>query len=148
MTRASPLSGLSAQHAEAILIGRQLLQLSSNAGDALQARWEQLRQRFHAEVEPHFRLEEEELLPVLDDLGESELVTRTWEDHEALRELVLDSNEPLATRLERLGLRLLAHVHFEETELFEVARRRLAPEVLARIARHAPPPPPEKTGTG
>jgi hypothetical protein len=147
MTRAPQLSGLSAQHAEAVLIGRRLLQLATSSETGIQALWEGLRQRFHAEVEPHFRIEEEELLPALEELGESELVTRTWEDHEALREMVLDSTEPLATRLERLGLRLLAHVHFEESELFEVARR-LPPEVLERLARHAPSSPREKTGTG
>ncbi|HEY0096647.1 MAG TPA: hemerythrin domain-containing protein [Archangium sp.] len=148
MTRPSPLSGLSAQHAEAVLIGRRLLQLAKNTGADIQRKWEELRQRFHAEVEPHFRFEEEELLPLLDDLGEGGLVTRTWEDHEALRELVLDSTEPLATRLERLGLRLLAHVHFEESELFPVAYRRLPPEVLEHIAQRAPPSPEGKTGTG
>jgi hypothetical protein len=148
MMHAPQFSGLSAQHAEAVLIGRRLLQLAQNTEAHLQAKWEELRRRFHAEVEPHFRIEEEELLPALDDLGLGGLVTRAWEDHEAIRALVLDSNEPLATRLERLGLRLLAHVHFEESELFPVAHRRLPPEVLERIARRAPPSPEEKTGTG
>jgi hemerythrin-like domain-containing protein len=148
MTRAPQLGGLSAQHAEAVLIGRRLLQLAKGSEKGIPSLWEGLRQRFHAEVEPHFRVEEEELLPALEELGESELVTRTWEDHEAIREMVLDSNEPLATRLERLGLRLLSHVHFEESELFEVARRRLPLEVLERIAHRAPPAPREQTGTG
>jgi len=146
MKREPSLRGLSAEHQEALLFGRRLLEVSTGPEEALQGAWELLRRRFHAEVQPHFLTEEQELLPALEALGEEALVARVWEDHEALRALVSDDAQPLRIRLEKLGLRLLAHVRFEEAQVFERASRRLDPEVLERIARRSPPPP--RTGTG
>ena len=140
MTRDIRLQGLSSEHEEAILIGRRLLQLCCEPEEGLKASWDMLLLRFYKDVEPHFRTEEQELFPALETVGEEELVARAWEDHEALRALVTHSEENLRTRMERLGRRLLAHVHFEETELFEVAQRKLAPEVLERISRRSPAP--------
>lgn len=140
MMRDTRLRGLSAEHQEALLFGRRLLEVSTRPDAELQSAWELLRRRFFAEVQPHFRTEEEELLPALEAAGEDALVARVWEDHEALRALVIDSAEPLRTRLEKLGLRLIAHVRFEEAQVFELAQRRLPPEVLERIARRTPPP--------
>lgn len=145
MRRDARLRGLSAEHQEALLFGRRLLEVASGPEEELHASWEVLRHRFHAEVQPHFLTEEQELLPALEAVGEEWLVARVWEDHEALRALVLASDEPLRVRLEKLGLRLIAHVRFEESQVFEVAQRRLPPEVLERIHRRAPPP---RSGTG
>ena len=140
MRRDERLRGLSAEHQEALLFGRRLLEVSTFSAEALQPAWELLRRRFVTEVQPHFHTEEEELLPALEALGEDALVARVWEDHEALRALVADEMLPLRTRLEKLGLRLIAHVRFEEAQVFELAQRRLPPEVLERIARRTPPP--------
>jgi hemerythrin-like domain-containing protein len=145
MMRDSRLRGLSAEHQEALLFGRRLLEVSTGPEEELNSAWELLRRRFHAEVQPHFLTEEQELLPALEAAGEERLVARVWEDHEALRALVAADDEPLRIRLEKLGLRLIAHVRFEEAQVFELAQRRLPPEVLERIARRAPPP---VSGTG
>lgn len=145
MMRDTRLRGLSAEHQEALLFGRRLLEVATSPEEELQGAWELLRRRFHAEVQPHFLTEEEELLPALEALGEEPLVERVWEDHEALRALVADEAQPLRIRLEKLGLRLIAHVRFEEAQVFELAQRRLPPEVLERIARRTPPP---LSGTG
>jgi Hemerythrin HHE cation binding domain len=140
MMRDIRLRGLSAEHHEALLFGRRLLEVSSGPEEELEASWEVLRRRFHAEVEPHFHIEEEELLPALEAAGEEELVARTWEEHETLRALVTTGELPLRIRLKKLGLRLIAHVRFEESRVFEVAQRKLPAQVLERIARRAPPP--------
>ncbi len=146
MMRDSRLRGLSAEHQEALLFGRRLLEVASGPEEELVSAWELLRRRFFAEVQPHFLTEEQELLPALEAIGEEVLVARVWEDHEALRALVAADEQPLRIRLEKLGLRLIAHVRFEEAQVFELAQRRLPPEVLERIARRAPPPAP-RTGT-
>ncbi|HEX8439631.1 hemerythrin domain-containing protein [Archangium sp.] len=145
MMRDARLRGLSAEHQEALLFGRRLLEVSSGPEEELSRAWEVLRRRFFAEVQPHFLTEEQELLPALEAAGEEELVARVWEEHEALRTLVAADALPLRIRLEKLGLRLIAHVRFEEARVFELAQRRLPPEVLERIAQRAPPP---LTGTG
>jgi hemerythrin-like domain-containing protein len=146
MTRDIRLRGLSAEHEEALLIGRRLLQLCCEPEEGLKASWDMILRRFYKDVEPHFRTEEQELFPALETVGEEALVARAWEDHEALRALVTRSDEALRTRMERLGRRLVAHVHFEETELFEVAQRKLPADVLERIARRCPAPPALTTG--
>jgi hemerythrin-like domain-containing protein len=145
MMRDSRLRGLSAEHQEALLFGRRLLEVASGPEEELVSAWQLLRRRFFAEVQPHFLTEEQELLPALEAIGEEVLVARVWEDHEALRALVATDEQPLRIRLEKLGLRLIAHVRFEEAQVFELAQRRLPPEVLERIARRAPPP---ASGTG
>jgi hypothetical protein len=145
MMRDSRLRGLSAEHQEALLFGRRLLEVSAGPEEELPRAWELLRRRFDAEVQPHFLTEEQELLPALEAAGEEALVGRVWEDHEALRALVAADEQPLRIRLEKLGLRLIAHVRFEEAQVFELAQRRLPPEVLERVARRVPPP---VSGTG
>jgi hypothetical protein len=139
------LHHLSLEHQEDLLLGRRLLEASTGPEEQLQAVWEVLRRRFHAEVQPHFLLEEELLLPALEALGEEALVARVWEEHEALRALVADEAWPLHIRLKKLGLRLLAHVRFEESQVFQLAARRLPLELLERIARRTPP---WRSGTG
>ncbi len=121
-------------------MGRRLLEACRESEAELKSSWDMLLRRFYKDVEPHFRIEEQELFPALEAAGEEALVARAWEDHEALRELVTQREENLSIRMERLGRRLLAHVHFEESELFEVAQRKLSPEVLERIARRSPSP--------
>ncbi len=102
--------------------------------------WESLRQRFRTEVQPHFLTEEEELLPALRAAGEESLAARVWEEHEALRALFFEGEQPLRLRMKKLGLRLIAHERFEEAQVLEVAQQRLAPAVLERIARRTPLP--------
>ncbi len=119
-------------------MGRRLMEACRESEAELKSSWDMLLRRFYKDVEPHFRIEEQELFPALEAAGEEQLVARAWEDHEALRELVTQSEENLSIRMERLGRRLLAHVHFEESELFEVAQRKLSPDVLERIARRSP----------
>ena len=140
MMRELALHHLSLEHQEALRFGRLLLEVSTGSEERLQGLWEVLRRRFHAEVQPHFLLEEELLLPALEALGEEALVARVWEEHEALRALVAHEALPPHIRLKKLGLRLLAHVRFEESKVFQLAARRLPLEVLEHIARRTPPP--------
>lgn len=75
-------------------------------------------QAFSEELEPHFQIEEQSLLPLLRSAENKPLEQRTLEDHQQLRALIngLRRNDPDA--LDSFGKLLMAHVRFEERELF------------------------------
>lgn len=77
------------------------------------------RAAFAAELEPHFGVEESELLPLLLAGGQLGLVRRTEADHAQLRRLADELQRPAAAVLLDFSERLTAHVRFEERELFE-----------------------------
>lgn len=80
---------------------------------------------FETELEPHFQEEELDLLPLLAASGERELVTRTLDDHQVLRNWVKRLAVAQGGDCEALsafGVKLAEHVRFEERELFEQAQ--------------------------
>ncbi len=104
----------------------------SSASD-LDAFWLDTRQRFVRELEPHFRVEEQWLLPPLAEAGEDGLVARTNEDHRALRAWIAEPAD--STRMAAFADRLEAHVRFEERDLFPRAEEILTDPALAAIER-------------
>lgn len=78
---------------------------------------------FERELEPHFQAEERDILPLLVAAGELALVERTLAEHVILRDLAGQLRSPDAATLARFAELLLAHVRFEERELFESAQR-------------------------
>ncbi len=120
------LQGLSSEHHQALVLARTL-----ETGRAVP----DLAARFAAELEPHFRIEEEMLLPALAAAGEETLVRRTLDDHAALRALVADPASGVA-----FGRRLREHVRFEERELFPACEAHLGDEVLEAVAARSPRP--------
>lgn len=89
------------------------------------------------ELEPHFRIEERRLLPLLAEAGCEGLVARTLAEHRVLRELAAGLVEPDARRLHSFAELLQAHARFEERELFEAAQARIAPDQLAALLGRA-----------
>lgn len=75
-------------------------------------------QAFSDELEPHFQVEEQSLLPLLHEAGNKPLEQRTLADHQQLRELLDGLRQNDTGALERFGKLLSAHVRFEERELF------------------------------
>ena len=75
---------------------------------------------FSNELEPHFRFEEESLLPLLYSSETQPLIERTLADHQQLRGLLDSLRQNDAVALNRFGECLSAHVRFEERELFPV----------------------------
>ncbi len=74
---------------------------------------------FASDLEPHFQVEENTLLPALTASGALDLVAHTERDHAALRNLASRLQNPDAETLLAFAERLTAHVRFEERELFE-----------------------------
>jgi iron-sulfur cluster repair protein YtfE (RIC family) len=96
--------------------------------------------QWRAEIEPHFRFEEERLLPALEghDAALDAEVARVRREHADIRALVarVEAGDALEASLEALGEALVAHVRAEERGLFEVAQRVLGAEGLAERLRH------------
>ena len=78
---------------------------------------------FPLELEPHFVVEEETLLPLLAAAGEHALVANVHRDHTELRQLFAQLGESNAETLSRFAAVLTAHVRFEEREVFPALER-------------------------
>lgn len=135
MKRDPRLRGLSSQHHQALVLARALIQepldWSLEHGLAFG-------ERFDVELEPHFRIEDEVLLPALRRAGAVALAERTHIDHAFLRETVLAARRGDRVAARAFGERLGEHVRFEERELFPACEALLSDEVLAEVANRAP----------
>ncbi|HKU44642.1 MAG TPA: hemerythrin domain-containing protein [Polyangiales bacterium] len=136
MQRDPRLRSLSSEHHTALVLARRLV---SHAGVWTATETAALRERFDRELEPHFRVEEDVLLPALREAGRADLADRTQRDHEALRALVaaLASADADPTLARRIGELLRDHVRFEEQELFPSCEALLPDVVLERLPRHS-----------
>jgi len=75
---------------------------------------------FADELEPHFQIEEQSLLPLLTSVEMQPLAQRTLADHQQLRALLDGLRQSDSEALSSFGKCLSAHVRFEERELFPV----------------------------
>ena len=75
---------------------------------------------FCAELEPHFVVEENALLPLLLATGEDRLAARLEHDHRELRRLSVQLQQPDGKTLLGFADLLSSHVRFEEREMFVV----------------------------
>lgn len=128
MKRSPGLRALSSEHHTALVLARRALAVSR---DEVAETWRDLVRRFDRELEPHFRLEEEQLLPALAQAGEKVLVQRTLDEHTQLRGLIYHQPHN-ADSLQAFAELLQSHVRFEERELFVTAQERL-PEFIVEI---------------
>ena len=87
---------------------------------------------FAAELEPHFQVEERDLLPQLEAAGEAALLQRTRDDHGELRRLAAALPFADAASLQRFADCLNAHVRFEEREMFPAVERIRTPGEAVR----------------
>lgn len=94
--------------------------------------------RFARELEPHFRIEEELLLPELMRGPQVALAERTLAEHRKLRAMVTDVEAGAFSALCALADLLEAHVRFEERELFPVCEVLASDAALGEVARRAP----------
>lgn len=125
MKRSEFLKPLSREHHSALSLGMSCIR-AAESGDkeSIAAVCEKLNRAFRNELEPHFNLEEKDLFPRMELAGAAELVKRALKDHAALREMITKINtEKTPTELAAFGALLIAHVRFEEKELFNVAEK-------------------------
>ncbi len=129
MKRHSRLQELSREHHGALKLARDA-QRAADSGEP--GRVATLARRvvdlFGAELDLHFRVEEQGILVLLAQAGEPALVRRTLQDHAELRRLAAVLAQPAADTLLRFAELLAAHVRFEERELFEAAQAHLDTE--------------------
>lgn len=133
MKRSSSLLKLSREHHGALVLAKRAQGFGATHSDAAEAFMAQLVATFAGELEPHFRDEENTLLPALQAVGESALVERTLAEHVELRGLIERIKQGDLASLQRFGVALAAHVRFEERELFPAAETVLPPATLFAI---------------
>ena len=133
MKRSEALRSLSREHHQALSIGRDL----RRAGDPEPAAAKFL-EFWEREGAVHFRIEEEVLLPTWKLLGtvHAETAVRLAREHLQLRCAALALAEaPSLAAVRQLGEELVAHVRFEERDLFTMIEADLEAAELEQLAR-------------
>jgi len=131
--RSEELIALTREHHAALVLARRAIVAPRNAAQALELA-AALPEIFARELEPHFLIEEQKLLPPLRDAGESALTARTLDQHQQLRGLARAIGDGDVAGLVSFGLLLEAHVRFEERQLFPLAEAVLSAAALAAVA--------------
>ncbi|MCC6707131.1 MAG: hemerythrin domain-containing protein [Gammaproteobacteria bacterium] len=129
MKRSEALAPLAREHHTALVLARRAQRDSvddASLREDLRSAWQQL-------LAPHFALEEQRLLPALRAAGESALVERTLAEHAGLQALMaaIDAGERAA--IVSFGAQLMAHIRFEDRELFVRAEALYDEADLARL---------------
>jgi hemerythrin-like domain-containing protein len=139
MKRRPELRDLSVQHHHGLVAAREL----SRAAQGEQPMAETVAQFLEAwkgEIQPHFRLEEEVLLPAFAQrvAADDERIVRTLTEHVALRravrELEQSGNGP-PDLVAEIGRALHDHIRFEERVLFPAVEAALEAPLLAELGR-------------
>jgi hemerythrin-like domain-containing protein len=125
MKRHERLQDLSREHHAALRLAVQARRAASSDDHALiDSAAAAVIAAFHTELNPHFVIEEQTLLPLLTQHGEGEVVARIEREHAELRRLSARLQEPDAATLAAFGELLNAHVRFEEREMFPLLEAR------------------------
>ena len=115
------LQPLSREHHTALTLAKACERAAQSRDESLVAKTcQRVIRAFSAELEPHFQVEEQSLLPLLRSAETQSLVQRTLADHQQLRALLDDLRRNDSEALDGFGKGLSAHVRFEERELFPV----------------------------
>ena len=121
MKRSTALQPLSREHHTALTLAKACERAAQSRDEGLVAKTcQRVIRAFSAELEPHFQVEEQSLLPLLRSAETQSLVQRTLADHQQLRALLDDLRRNDREALGSFGKGLSAHVRFEERELFPV----------------------------
>lgn len=129
MKRHPALQQLSREHHIALKLARQA-RFACDSGNpiAIGEAAAKINLVFAEALEPHFQIEETDLLPALAAAGGGQLVSRINDEHAELRALNRQLAAADGATLIRFATLLSDHVRFEERELFELAQQLLYPE--------------------
>lgn len=119
MKRNPILQPLSREHHGALTLAKAC-ERAALSGDAVRVELACQRaiRAYTDELEAHFQLEEQTLLPLLTDAEFQPLVQRTLAEHRQLRALQAGLQFADSVALAEFGRLMVAHVRFEERELF------------------------------
>lgn len=119
MKRSAALQPLSREHHTALTLAKACERAAQSRDKEQVAKTcQHVIQAFSDELEPHFQVEEQSLLPLLHDAENRPLEQRTLADHRQLRVLLDGLRQNDIAALDNFGKLLSAHVRFEERELF------------------------------
>jgi len=119
MKRSTALQPLSREHHTALTLAKACERAAqSRDGKQIIETCQRVIRAFAVELEPHFQVEEQSLLPLLHDAESQPLAQRTQADHQQLRALLDSLRKNDIEALDNFGKLLSAHVRFEERELF------------------------------
>lgn len=119
MKRIPALQPLSREHHTALTLAKACERAAQSRDEVRIAKaCQRVIQAFSAELEPHFQIEEQSLLPLLHSTENKPLEQRTLADHQQLRALLDGLQQNNIEALDSFGKLLSAHVRFEERELF------------------------------
>ena len=119
MKRSLTLQPLSREHHTALALAKACERaVQSGDEEKINKACQRVIQVFSDELEPHFQLEEKSFLPLLSNAENRQLEERTLAEHEQLRGLLDDLRQGNMKSLDSFGKCLVAHVRFEEKELF------------------------------
>lgn len=119
MKRIPALQPLSREHHTALTLAKACERaVQSRDEERVSKTCQRVIRTFSDELEPHFRIEEQSLLPLLHSAENKLLEQRTLADHQQLRALLDGLQQNDAGALDNFGKLLSAHVRFEERELF------------------------------
>jgi hypothetical protein len=136
MRRIPELRPLSRDHHHGLVLARHAREAAAARGAlSIDETWDEVERRFRDELRVHFAIEEEYLVPGLEELGEKMLTDRLRDDHWRLREAVRPTAPRTVESLRWFGKALEQHIRFEERELFETAQSRLPKETLKAVER-------------
>ncbi len=128
MRRHPELQDISREHHAALKMARDARHAAeSGQMEEIQRQAERIVAAFVAQLDPHFRAEEQGMLPLLSRGGQHELVRRTLAEHGEIRTLAAELGRPDARTLRRFADLMEAHVRFEERELFETVQALMNP---------------------
>jgi hemerythrin-like domain-containing protein len=126
---------LSEDHHHGLVLARKARKAAAgDEGFSAEAVWVSAEGSFRADLEPHFRIEEELIGAVLETNGNLQLAERLYAEHAALRSFFAPGSARSSVDLGHFGELLEAHIRFEERELFEVAQDTLGPAALLAVA--------------
>jgi hemerythrin-like domain-containing protein len=119
MKRSTALQPLSREHHTALTLAKACERATQSRDEnRISETCQRVIRAFAVELEPHFQVEEQSLLPLLHEAENQPLAQRTQADHQQLRALLDGLRKNDIGALDNFGKLLSAHVRFEERELF------------------------------
>lgn len=133
MKRHAALARLSREHHLALALSKRAKSILGETNKAPLRLAFEMAKSFDQDIEPHFRIEERILLPALEKQGQLTLAARTFNEHNALRELASRLMIGETGEIQVFGALLEQHVRFEERELFPLIEATLTQAMLEEI---------------